>query len=228
MKIKLNDGKILHTHNDYLGNVLKKYNGMYFEFDSLNFLKKKYNFNTVIDIGANIGNHSLFFSDFSEKIYSIEPIKETYEILVKNININKLDKKIYPLNYGINKENGKMTYNKLPPKIDKLNIINYGSYMLNEYISDSGVEIDVVTLDYLVKSENIVNIDFIKIDIEGMVMNVLNGSVDTLKKHKPILFIECKDITNVRINVGEVLDFLKVYGYKIIKSFNERDHLFST
>ena len=70
MKIKLNDGKILHTHDDYLGNVLKKNNGMYFEYDSLNFLKKKYNFNTVIDIGANIGNHSLFFSDFSEKIYS--------------------------------------------------------------------------------------------------------------------------------------------------------------
>ena len=228
MKIKLNDGKILYTHNDYLGDVLKKYNGRYFEYDSLNFLKKKYKFNTVIDIGANIGNHSLFFSDFSEKIYSIEPIKETYELLVKNININKLDKKIHPLNYGINKENGKMSYNKLPPKIDK-NIINYGSYMLNEDITDSGIEINVLSLDYLVKYKNIVNIDFIKIDVEGMVMDVLNGAVDTLKKYKPILFIECKDRTNAKINVSEVLSFLNKYGYKIIKSFSHgRDILFST
>ena len=62
-----------------------------------------------------------------------------------------------------------------------------------------------------------------------MVMNVLNGAVDTLKKYKPILFIECKDITNLRTNVDEVLDFLKNYDYKIIKSFSHgRDILFST
>ena len=56
----------------------------------------------VCDIGANIGNHSLFFSDYFEKIYSFEPHPLTYKLLEINTNI---EKKIKIYNYGISNKN---------------------------------------------------------------------------------------------------------------------------
>lgn len=67
----------------------------YFELDTLQMLKEKYmkaDMN-ILDIGANIGNHTLFFVKEcnAKHVYSFEPMPKTYEMLCKNIEINGLD-----------------------------------------------------------------------------------------------------------------------------------------
>lgn len=49
----------------------------------------------VVDIGANIGNHTVFFANVckAKKVYSFEPQEKVFEILKKNVEINKFNKK---------------------------------------------------------------------------------------------------------------------------------------
>lgn len=59
--------------------------------------------NTLIDVGANIGNHSLYFSKFFKKIIAFEPQKTLFEILKINSNSKNID--IY--NFGLSNKDGK-------------------------------------------------------------------------------------------------------------------------
>lgn len=55
----------------------------------------------VLDVGANIGNHSVFFSKFFKKVYSFEPNPITYEVLKINSKYVTEFKNIEPLNFGL-------------------------------------------------------------------------------------------------------------------------------
>ena len=61
-------------------------------------LNKEFKKSTLIDIGANIGNHSMFFSDYFKKIVAIEPHDRIFKVLEMNTEQNK---KIKILNYAI-------------------------------------------------------------------------------------------------------------------------------
>ena len=66
-------------------------NNRFFEIQDLEFMKQFIDSNTVIiDIGANIGNHSVYFSKFTDAktIYVIEPIPRAYKLLLANIALN--------------------------------------------------------------------------------------------------------------------------------------------
>ena len=60
-------------------------------------------------------------------------------------------------------------------------------------------------------------IDFIKIDVEGFELKVLNGGRETIRKHKPLLLVELHPvfITQYGNRFTEVIDFLEGQGYKI-------------
>ena len=66
------------------------------------------NNDVVIDIGAHVGLFSLFVSQFCKdgKIYCFEPVKENYEILLDNIDLNKI-KNIISLNLAVSKKSRK-------------------------------------------------------------------------------------------------------------------------
>lgn len=57
----------------------------------------------ILDIGANIGNHSIYWAMVkgAARIYAFEPIKETYEMLCKNITLNNLQEKIQTFNFAL-------------------------------------------------------------------------------------------------------------------------------
>lgn len=68
----------------------------YFDLSTLQMLKEKEYIRegmNVLDIGANIGNHTLFFVKEcrAQHVYSFEPMAKTYEMLCKNIEINGLE-----------------------------------------------------------------------------------------------------------------------------------------
>ena len=68
----------------------------------LKFLKKSLPENiNMIDVGANIGNHSVFFGKYFKKIYSFEPNPILFKILEGNVMLNKLDHKIQLFNFAL-------------------------------------------------------------------------------------------------------------------------------
>lgn len=152
----------------------------YWDIAALAVINKYLKDNAVIlDIGANIGNHTLYWAieKHAKKIYSFEPIKSIYDILLKNIEINNLADVVIPYNVGLYDENTKGS-------IKLYNADNIGGTNVKK---DPNGNIELITLDSLKIKDKI---DLVKIDAEWLEVEVLMGSLKTLKKNKPVIIIE--------------------------------------
>lgn len=166
---------------------------------------KKQKFNLVLDIGANIGRYSLIFSETAEKVVAFEPCKENFKALQDNIRYNKR-KNIICFNFGVYDETKRIKIN--------LGENNEGSSSIFFDRKYKKEIIDVIKLDDFI----IGKVDFIKIDVEGVELNVLRGAENLLKKCRPIVYLE---ITRQK---KEILYFMKSLGYKATKL--DGDYLF--
>ncbi|MCK5811737.1 MAG: FkbM family methyltransferase [Clostridiales bacterium] len=183
--IPFEQDKMVKFYLPLKGEIIEKHlivTNEFFEKENLeiikNYIPKKA---TIIDVGANIGNHTIFFSllDSDNRIYSFEPHHINYEILLKNIKLNNLHNvKTYPLAVGDKKGKGNLI--ELPNK-------NLSDTMV-EY--DSKGEISFISLDEFVKNEKLEKIDLVKIDVEGFEENVIKGMLELAKKYDPIYWIE--------------------------------------
>ena len=97
MKIELETAKTRYGHNislikgDIISESVKKHGA--YDFQCLEMISKiliRYSNVTTIDIGANIGNHTLLFSKLSDRVYSFEPVPEIFIILKKYIDQNNI------------------------------------------------------------------------------------------------------------------------------------------
>lgn len=165
----------------------------------------------ILDIGANIGNHSLYFATVMHplKVYSFEPIKETYDILRTNIEINGLSNTIIPLNVACGAEAAR-------GKRKNFNYHNIGGTSILE--CQEG-EFDVCTIDSIKIKDKIA---LIKIDVEGFEEKVILGSLQTIKKNRPIIMVEAFDEANTFWSIYGILSEL---GYKC-KPFQVKDYIF--
>lgn len=155
---------------------------------------------TILDIGANIGNHTLFFIKecAAKKVYAFEPVKSTFEILQKNIAINGLKEQVVLHNFALGDHRGKGNI-----------IYCKGDAGGNQIAADETGDAQIAALDDLCFAERI---DFIKIDVEGYEEKVLTGAGKTLKKDHPVIMIEIFDQNYQRVN-----DLLVSVGYQCRK-----------
>ena len=165
-------------------------NRNYFEYDLLwnlafnwngGMLAQKIKNKAMLDIGANIGNHTLFFMNEcgTSFAYCFEPIKGTFEILERNVYENGLHDKVRLYNVAIGKKEGNA-------EIASFHEDNLGGTCLKD--QDNG-QIKVVSIDSL-EVEN--DVAFVKIDVEGFELDVILGMQNFLKKMHPIVFIEIR------------------------------------
>jgi FkbM family methyltransferase len=195
----------------------------FFESDILTNLEKYIPTNSVIlDVGANIGNHSIFWATIGKAsvVHAFEPVPETYKILCKNIEINSISKVVTPHNIGLGKKQSAAV-------IDFHASDNIGgtsikeSNILNKYV----MRVDCLdNMDLKLKK-----IDFIKIDVEGFEIDVLMGMLKTLEKYRPIVFIESflpGMHEYLPCNGNEVLDMFKSLKYKSPISYPDGNWLF--
>lgn len=161
---------------------------------------------TIVDIGANIGNHSVFLAKIcdAKMVYSFEPQPKVFKMLSDNIKLNKLDNVVlYNMGAGSVKN-----------KADLGNIDNFNLGMTKLTLSEEG-SIDINTLDnVLIGKTN--KIDLIKIDVEGMEIEVLKGATEVIKRDHPILYVEAA----TQVEYQLINEFLSDYGYKPTKVFN--------
>lgn len=184
--------------NDWIGfNIVV--NGFYElnEMETLkNNLNKKLKETTFLDIGSNIGNHSVFMSDFFGDIKSFEPQIKTFKVL--KLNTEKFDN-IKVFNYGIDEIERKTTFN-IP-----INNIGSGS----EYFEFKNSFKEEVLLKPL-GEEFSENVGLIKIDVEGNEFGVLKTLVKVIEKCSPLITLE---LHNNHHKKTEILNFLETYDY---------------
>jgi FkbM family methyltransferase len=137
---------------------------------------------TVLDVGSNIGNHALFYARHSNarKVYCFEPNPGIRELLEKNIEANR-EKKIdlTYASYGCSDKNGQSGL--------IINMGNLGATRLEETMPDGVPVVSTVTLDSILPDEVV---SLIKIDVEGMELQVLAGAAEIIRRCRPAIAIE--------------------------------------
>ncbi|UCH15682.1 MAG: FkbM family methyltransferase [Bacteroidales bacterium] len=177
----------------------------------------------VLDIGAHIGVYTRFLSRFvgpDGKVYSFEPIPETYLFLENNIKKLHLQN-VTALNTAISDYSGKVIMEV--PKYDNAGDNYYEARIVNNEVKDlKSFEVECNTLDQLYQKYNF-HPSFIKCDVEGFEWNVFKSAENILMKAGPVLLIEInQDLNTPDSKTKELLEFLNIYGYDIfIKQDNK-------
>jgi FkbM family methyltransferase len=157
----------------------------------------------AVDVGANIGNHSLFFSGYFERVFALEPNPRVFDLLLFN---SKLKENILPLNVGASDSVGlKMLHfepgNWGAGSIDNTNVSKHKAVAVNVLKLD---EIDGLS-DCLV--------GLLKIDVEGHELAVLRGAARTLVQSRPVILFE-QQLSEFYDGSTEVINWLKEHGYE--------------
>lgn len=191
----------------------------------------------MIDAGANIGLYSLIGARLvgdSGKVYSFEPSKATFNLFLKNIELNNIHN-ITPINMGLGDRIGEslvLSQNSKTGDAEK-----YIFKMENEIDAEDNKLIDVhltesislETLDNFQLRNHIEKVDFLKIDVEGYEYFVLKGAENLLKNSREIIILfECAAHLAKRSGSSQkdVFDFLNNLGFDIIY-WNEKEKKWS-
>ena len=127
----------------------------------------------VLDVGAHIGALTIPISRMCKKVFAVEPQAEVVEVLKKNLTLAGVTNvEIFPFALGF--ENSQKSYTPNPYSMGSIRMEDTG---------DRSAQ--VVPLDDLGLEST-----FIKIDVEGMELEVLAGGQKTIAKHRPYLFAE--------------------------------------
>jgi len=140
---------------------------------------------SVIDVGANVGNHTIFYAKYTwaRRIYPFEPNPKARELLRRNIASNG--------DFRGSIETGHMHFG-LGSHTSRLELFrpdnnNLGATQLRPILDESGDAVDCVRLDDLSFEGHVA---FIKIDVEGMEIDVLRGGENIISTFRPIIAIE--------------------------------------
>ena len=166
-----------------------------------------------VDVGANIGNHTIYLAAITGcRVKAFEPNQELVQVMESSISANKLENLVQVYTVGIGSEPGWASFEK---EIHG----NTGAQKLEARDRQSG-EIEIQTLDSIIGNEKI---DIIKIDVEGMELDVIRGAKEVLKNSEPLIYAEAQNLIQFRTLCRE----LGKYGYTPIDVFGlTPTHLF--
>lgn len=150
----------------------------------------------VIDIGANVGSHTIAFSKVAQRVIAFEPQPHTYGLLRGNIALNGCTNvEAHQVALGDGGREG-LILPIDPSKEHASQGARFAGY---------GEMVHIKPLDWF----SFHPISFIKIDVEEMELEVLKGAEQTLKSQSPIVYVE---IHNDQL-LKEVPTYMKKLGY---------------
>ena len=170
----------------------------------------------VLDIGAFIGSHTIYFAQqvtSRGRVYSIEPQRHAFQMLCGNVALNALTN-VTCLPCVVGREAGWRRLGEVSPTTAG----NFGG--TPALVVPTGEPTRVIRVDDL----ELPRCDVMKIDVEGMELDVLAGATATIERFKPIIYCE----NNRAERSSQILGELSQQGYKIwwhfVNYFNPNNH----
>lgn len=190
-----------------------------YEKNEIDFLQKTLKKgDTFIDVGANIGVYTVVAGRLvgdEGRVFAFEPSKREFELLLKNIKLNKL-KNIHPVKAAISNHTG-------TTKLRVASGLHTGTNTLaltfcNPQTKLCNIEeVPAYRLDDFIIQNNLKNVTGVKIDIEGYELFALQGMQYILNTFKPFLMLEINEyaLQSTSCNKEQIFAFLRKCNYKI-------------
>jgi FkbM family methyltransferase len=180
----------------------------------------------VLDVGANIGTHAVFFAQrVTERgcVFAFEPQRLVFQTLCANVALNALVNVITR-----QQAVGKRAETIRLPVFDPRRDMNFGAICAAGHAD--GEPVQAIRVDDL----RLGRCDLIKVDVEGMECDVLEGARETIARHRPVLFVENNTIEGSQAIIS-LIDSLEYDAYWHIRScYNvdnydrNRENIFAT
>ncbi len=175
----------------------------------------------VIDVGANIGVWSVEMARIMNgNVYSFEPQRLIFQQLCANIFLNGL-KNVYTYNFALSNKKGRCKMS-CPDKhnLGATALKSEEDEIRNRYMNTDVNYTEEVKLKIL-DDLDIENVSFMKIDVEGHELYVLQGAQNLIAKCKPVILFECWMYEWFTPNRDILFKFVEnTLNYKITKYFN--------
>lgn len=204
--------------NDVIGKKIARV-GLYEKenLEYLNALLTRIDAPVVLDIGANIGNHSLALATQAAAVHAFEPLPEVVAVLEHNVRQNGLEN-IHVHPYALSDENSEAV-------LYQNRSGNVGGSSFDRNSGDvEAVNVPKRVGDEVVGELGLERIDLVKIDVEAHELYVLTGLMNTLQKQRPFIMMEWADqLTIERLRDSEVMRFLEEhYTIRVFGTKHER------
>lgn len=196
-------GVMLYNVNDrYIGEALHRY-GEYGESELQVLLQLVRPGDTVVEAGANIGCDTIPIANAlrpNGALVVFEPQRLTYQLLCANLALNGLWN-VYARNAAAGRAPGQISV----PLLDPGSFQNFGGLSLVG--SEKGEPVPIETIDSL----SLASCRMIKADVQGMEADVLAGAEATIKRCRPILYVENELATTSAALIRQI----QGYGYRL-------------
>ena len=160
----------------------------------------------IVDIGAHIGIFTIYASQFCNngKIYSFEPVKENYDLLLNNIELNRLEQ-VKPFNLAVSNTNNDVT---IYINDDKAAHSVFPS-------SKSSVNVKSITLQNIFEENNISHCNFLKLDCEGAEYEILCNLPTKYFKKIDKIVMECHFVDKKPELIDGLKQILTKQGFQV-------------
>lgn len=175
---------------------------------------------TIFDVGANYGQTALYYAENFPlaKIYSFEPVKESYR---KMVGATQHIKSVSCFNYAFGESIGTAEIPLFNEEKSQLNSLKTANMSSN---ADAVTEIVTIqTIDAFLEDHRIQKIDLLKIDTEGYEVEVLKGAGKSLASEK-INLILCEAAlcseNGRNTQIIDIITYLKPYNFTLLGMYD--------
>jgi len=193
---------LFNRHDRFVGRSLDRY-GEYCESEAALLRSVLRPGDVAIEAGANIGAHTVAMAKALEgtgRVIAFEPQRLVFQLLCANLALNELYN-VEARSVGLGKAPGRV---RLPVALPGQEF-NFGGVALAGH--DSGEAVPIETVDAM----NLRSCRLIKADVEGMEQEVLQGAEATIRRCRPILYLE----NDRRDHSPALLRMVMGWGYRV-------------
>jgi FkbM family methyltransferase len=203
------DGVFVANERDvYVGDALVTY-GEFSHLEIEELLRHVDAGTTVIDVGANVGTHTVALARAVRRVIAIEPQPFVFYSLCAQVVLNSLQNVIC-LNCGLGAEPGAV----MVPKLDYSIKSNYGGVSIDaDHFAREDYSVEIRTLDRVAADYRVEGKVFLKIDAEGMERDVLAGGRAFIERVRPVMYVE----NDRRDRSAALLALLDELGYDVTR-----------
>ncbi|HEY3938719.1 MAG TPA: FkbM family methyltransferase [Bryobacteraceae bacterium] len=172
----------------------------------------------IYDVGAFQGLLTMFFARQARQVVCFEPSRRNRERLQQNVTLNRLTNVIVR-DVGLGSKPGTLelvSWDLMPG--GSSGDSNVAQSLKESNVATRSEAVRISTIDDEIRESKLPKPDFIKVDIEGMEIDALRGGAQTIREHRPALFLEMHGETmNLkRAKAAEIVAYLLSLGYATI------------